>query len=99
MFDKLTKIRKKIESVKTLLIIEKFLTKYNVSGIMYVPGQGSFSLYKNTNDKLIVLDHSKSELMLHDMTMKQEVREKLDAATFESLTNHNTKKGDMAYIG
>ncbi len=99
MFDKLTKLRKKIESVKNLMVIEKFLTKYSISGVMYVPGQGSFSLYKNSNDKLVVLDHCKSELLLHDMTMKQEAREKLDNTTLEEYSKNNTKKGDVDYIG
>ena len=43
-------------------ILEKFLKKHKISGIFFIPGYGSATIFKNEIDKLVVLNHSQLEL-------------------------------------
>ena len=46
--------------------IENFLMKYKISGIIQIPRWGAFSMFFNSTDRLIVLEHAKDELLYDD---------------------------------
>jgi hypothetical protein len=53
--------------------IEDFLKKYKISGLFYIPGRGTFAIWENDKDKLLVLEHASIELGARKKIIEKEI--------------------------
>ncbi len=58
------------KSDKILANIEKLFKKYQLSGLITIPQQGTFSLFASEGEKLILLQHAKIELKKIDLEIE-----------------------------
>lgn len=56
---------------KLLKEIEKLFNKYNLSGIVTIPQNGTFSLFSSEGEKLVILHHAKIELKKLDLEVNK----------------------------
>lgn len=76
--------------------IEDFLEKSKISGIIRIPGIGTFSTFRTFEDKLCILDHARVELLAQDLITQDEARERIENSS--SNTRKKTIKRPL-YIG
>lgn len=52
---------------------DEFLKKHKISGIIFIPGYGSATIFRNDFDKLVILDHAMLEQSVEDKKRDDEV--------------------------
>ena len=52
-------MKKKKDKLKE---VEDFLEEHNISGIIRIPDYGTFSMFANPGDKLLILEHAQIEV-------------------------------------
>lgn len=57
---------------KIIKEVEKFFAKHNVSGIIRIPNAGTYSLFSSDEDKLLVLEHCRVELLAREKYINME---------------------------
>jgi hypothetical protein len=74
--------------------IEEFLTKNKISGLFYIPGRGTFSMFDNDKDKLLLLEHARIELVAREKLIEKEAN-----AMIAILSNESKTKSTQGYVG
>ena len=67
----------KKEVVKTFSEAEVFFKKYKISGIFFIPGYGSATIFRNDVDKLVILDHASLEQDVENKKREDEIKHRI----------------------
>lgn len=81
---------------KILKEIEKFFEKHEISGIIRVPNAGTYSLFGSEDDKLLVLEHFKVELLAREKYINSEANKLLG---WDNSIDKKDKNEVRNYIG
>jgi len=94
--NKKVKKPKSIEEAKVMLIrnLEKLLKDNNISAIVSIPGSGTFGIFKNEADCLLILNHAKIEQEKIDLHNKYEAKRLL----MEEQNNEKTEVNKPNYV-
>ena len=90
-----SKKKKKKEYNQIIDVIEDMFDKYNISGIVYIPDDGTYALYTSENGKFKVLDQAEFELRVQQKISETIITERVN----RRLRNNKTKSKKISYIG
>ena len=67
----------KKEVIKIFSETEEFLKKNKISGIFFIPGYGSVTIFRNEVDKLVILDHANLEQEVENKKREDEIKHRI----------------------
>ena len=81
--------------------IEQFFKENGISGIINIPKIGSFSMFNNEADRLLVLDYAKLEIEIDKLHKRSEAAERItEGLVLNTNKKDNTKSfKEISYVG